>query len=233
MVNKSSRRSTRADGSPRPAGTRVGDISIQDMVDILEEDIVLGRLYPRQRLVENELMLRFQVSRHAVRQVLSGLERLYLVEQFPNRGAAVRAYSVEEIDELYAIRTLIETDAAKRMPLPFDKDRLAALEKIQAGYERAMTEQDLGSAFRANMAFHKTLFGGCGNRHLAELVDDFAKRTHSVRSIGMMTPNLLERARLEHHAILEALRSHDRKSLVRLCTGHIAPSKEAYLRLIA
>lgn len=45
-------------------------------VATLEEDIVFGRLHPRERLTEDELMARFDMKSHAVRQVLVELELL-------------------------------------------------------------------------------------------------------------------------------------------------------------
>lgn len=54
------------------------------VVSTLEEDIVLGRLHPRERLVEDDLMRRFSVKRHVIRQALSDLEQMAVVERAPN-----------------------------------------------------------------------------------------------------------------------------------------------------
>ena len=63
---------------------------------------MLGRLRPRERLVEDELMARFGAKRHAVRAALAALDRAGLVTLRRHRGAAVREYGAEEIEELYA-----------------------------------------------------------------------------------------------------------------------------------
>ena len=70
---------------PRRAGTIVATIGAQ-----VEEDIVLGRLHPRQRLVEQDLAERFSTHRAVIRQVLADLDRKGLVERVPNRGATVK-----------------------------------------------------------------------------------------------------------------------------------------------
>ena len=57
---------------------------------------MLGRLHPRERLIEDELMRRFGVKRHVVRRGLADLERMGVVERVPNRGAMVRAYRADE-----------------------------------------------------------------------------------------------------------------------------------------
>ena len=62
----------------------------------LEVDIVLGRLYPRERLVEEQLAKRFETTRHVIRQVLIELERAGLLVHEPNKGATVCEYTAEK-----------------------------------------------------------------------------------------------------------------------------------------
>src|SRR5690554_4321965 len=84
----------------------------------LEEDIVLGVLHPRQRLVEDELMARFAAKRHVVRDALARLETAGLVERRRNVGALVRGFDEREVADLYEMRILLECEAMRRMPLP-------------------------------------------------------------------------------------------------------------------
>ena len=79
----------------------------------LEEDIVIGRLHPRERLVEDDLMARFEVKRHVVREALATLDRMGLVERRRNVGALVRFFSSQQVQELYALRSLLEVEAAR------------------------------------------------------------------------------------------------------------------------
>ena len=69
-----------------------GHLTLSDVVKELELDIVLGRMRPRERLVEDELMTRFNAKRHVVRQALSALEQIGLVERKQNKGAKVKDY---------------------------------------------------------------------------------------------------------------------------------------------
>jgi len=79
------RESDRADGSPEP--------TVADVLQVLEEDIIFGRLAPRERLVEDQLMQRFGAKRHVVRQAIAGLERMQIVSRELNKGARVRDFS--------------------------------------------------------------------------------------------------------------------------------------------
>ena len=54
-------------------------LSVQGVVERIEEDIVLGRLHPRERLIEDDLMERLGVKRHVIREALLDLERIGVI----------------------------------------------------------------------------------------------------------------------------------------------------------
>ena len=82
------------------------------VVASLQEDIVLGRLAPGARLVEEELAERFQTKRHVLRDAFVDLERFGLIERRPNRGASVRQLTLEDVNRIYAVREILERAAA-------------------------------------------------------------------------------------------------------------------------
>src|SRR5258708_37944469 len=69
----------------------------------LEEDIVLGRLQPRERLVEQDLADRFGTHRAAVRQALFDLDKKGLINRVPNAGALVRSLSPHPVPRTYPL----------------------------------------------------------------------------------------------------------------------------------
>jgi len=84
----------------------------------LQEDIMLGSLGPRARLTEDEVMERFALKRHAAREVLARLGRMGIVVKQPNRGATVRSFSADEVEQVYHMRSLLQREAARLIPLP-------------------------------------------------------------------------------------------------------------------
>jgi DNA-binding GntR family transcriptional regulator len=202
-----------------------------DLVGALEEEIALGQLAPRARLVEEDIARRYNVKRHTVRQALSDLEAMGIVVCHPNRGASVRDYGVQEVEQLYVVRTLIEQHATELMPLPADRKIIGALEKIHARHSLAVEKGDLRTAFRENLLFHRTFFTLCGNVPLVELIDQMALRTHAIRSYSIGDPVLLKVVGEQHQLMIDLLSMEDRKSLVDVVVQHIQPAKDAYLRL--
>lgn len=202
---------------------------LAELVDALEEEIVLGWLQPRERLIEDDIAARFDIKRHVVREAIFALERMGLAERQPNRGAVVRVLDPDEVAQIYDVRIALETLAAARIPLPADPQVVAALRDIQTAHQRAVADQDPRAAFRANMRFHAAFFAACGNAHLTELIRLSAQKVHAARSLTATDPVYLQRACSEHWAIIDALETDDRAALVALCHSHLLPSRDVYI----
>jgi DNA-binding GntR family transcriptional regulator len=207
--------------------TRASSASVQAE---LELDLVLGRFRPRERLIEDELMARFDAKRHVVRSALAELERVGLVERRPNKGAMVREYSSSEVEEIYAFRADLHRIAVERMALPLAPDVVAQLKDLAARHEAAIEAGDLTEVILCINAFHDTLFDQCGNRFLAESIRHLGATSHAIRSYRVGDPELLRQAAEEHRNIIAAAADGQRDLLADLCDRHIQPSKEMYLR---
>jgi DNA-binding GntR family transcriptional regulator len=211
-------------------------VSLADTVDPLEqvvlalqEEIVLGRLAPGARLVEEELADRLGTKRHVVRQAFVELERFGLIERRRNRGASVRQLTLPDVAQIYAVREILERAAAAQIPLPMRKQDLAAIEAAQREHDAAVAAFDAKAVFRANFAFHVSLFATCGNPYLAAAIEDFRKKTHVVWSYAIVKPEYFRNAQREHKAMLKAIRDCDRRRLIELCANHLGISHNAYV----
>lgn len=169
----------------------------------IEADIVIGRLFPQERLVE----------------------------RIKNRGAFVKSYPPEEVEAIYAMREILEIASAERIPMPAPEPVINELEDIQNHHNEAVDRDDLPAVFHYNIAFHRTLFAACGNPYLSETINEYAQKVYAIRSIGTSDQASVQRARREHVAMIEALKSGDRDALIRLCRGHLNISKERYIAL--
>jgi DNA-binding GntR family transcriptional regulator len=141
----------------------------------------------------------------------------------------VRSFSAREVEELYALRGLLETQAARLIPLPVNTHQLQALTAIQREHDDAVAAQDPRRVFRVNLAFHQALFALAGNQVLQQAIAEYARRTHSIRFLSLLTAGYRQRAQQEHWHIIEALQRGDRDLLVAVCHEHLLPSRDAYL----
>jgi len=232
------RRTTSAqrEASKLPPHSRVRKQAMREkpMADViatsLEEDIVLGRRHPRERLIEQELCDRFHTHRGDVRLALFELEKKGVVQRIPNRGAIVRDLTPKEVMEIYAVREELEVMAVRILPFPVASTSLAELEKIQKRHTAAIDNDDMLTVFYANLDFHHTLFGLCGNVCLIETIKTLEQKVYGIRFYANAFPEALERVRRDHLNMIEALRDSRRDELIKLTRQHLIPSPQAYIR---
>jgi DNA-binding GntR family transcriptional regulator len=196
----------------------------------IEEDIVLGRRQPKERLIEQDLCEAFHTHRGDVRLALFELEKKGLVERIPNRGALVRGLTPLEVTEIYAVREELEVMAVKAIRFPVAPGEIEKLVQLQHRHSAAVAAGDLLTVFYSNLRFHQLLFGLCGNACLIETIDLLAQKVYGIRSYAHADPQSLERARRDHLDMIKALRASRRDDLVELTRRHLKPSPQAYIR---
>src|SRR5580692_6247570 len=196
----------------------------------LEEDIVLGRRHPRERLIEQDLCDRFNTHRGDVRFALFDLEKKGLIQRIPNRGALVRDLTPKEVTEIYAVREELEVMAARILPFPVAASDIDKLDEIQRKHSAAIDSGNLLTVFYSNLYFHRTLFELCGNTCLSETIEQLAQKVYGIRSYANAFPDSLDRARRDHVDMIVALRTANRDELIALTRRHLEPSPEAYIR---
>ncbi len=212
---------------PGPESSLSG--SGQEIFDALRDDIVFGRLNPRERLVEADLVVRFRSHRAAVREALAALEQAGLVDRQRNKGASVHDLQPERVEQIYAVRMLLETAAIGTMPLPADPDALETLIAIQRNHQQAVADNDLRRIFDQNNRFHRHLYTLSGNPVLVELIEQCATRALTVRFHPYMDRSFLERVCNDHWAMIEACQRCDRARLMALVREHLPLAKNRYL----
>ncbi|MGH6851536.1 MAG: GntR family transcriptional regulator [Methylocella sp.] len=196
----------------------------------LEEDIVLGRRHPRERLIEQDLCDRFNTHRGDVRLALFELEKKGVIERIPNRGAMVRDLTPKEVRDIYAVREELEVMAVRVLPFPVAAGNIAKLDKLQRQHSAAIDAGDLLTVFYTNLHFHRTLFGLCENACLIETIEQLSQKVYGIRSYANAFPEALNRARRDHLAMIDVLRASQRDDLIDLTRRHLKPSPDAYIR---
>lgn len=209
-----------------PEPTAVADDKVLSIIRTLQHDIVFGRLKPRERLVEEEMSVRFAVGRHVIRAVLEELDRAGLVVRRPNRGATVRDYTAAEIEQLYDVRRVLHREAAMRIRLPGSRELVSTLKRINDEYRRCCRAGELYEAAGLNEQFHQTLNAACGNVFLADMIQQFWLRTASIHSRSYAVRNM---ARIyetieEHDAMVKTIASGTNEQLATLSIEHMKPA---------
>jgi DNA-binding GntR family transcriptional regulator len=128
--------------------------------------IIEGRLKPNDHITEAILTEQLGVSRTPVREALILLEREGLVNFSPNRGAFVRAFDERDVADIFSMRTALENFTAELIIERLDDDDFARLDSLIEQQQQVIERRDFNSVRSIDMAFHRYLVHGSGNRLL-------------------------------------------------------------------
>jgi DNA-binding GntR family transcriptional regulator len=191
----------------------------------LRSEILSGELAPGQRLVEEQIVQRFAISRAPLREALRTLANQGLVEHLPRRGTRVTELSERDVDELFDLRSLLERHAVERaFPLSLaGRDRLAEVRCHLDEMRRADETGDELAKDDAHRAFHAAVVALAGNRQL-----DLALEPILLRLQRPMAANLRREAATlgqvagiqRHERLLAALESNDVQLVLHSLQDH-------------
>ncbi len=206
---------------------------VSQVGDSLVQAIVEGRLAPGQRLVEAELARQMGISRAPLREAARRLEQRGLLVAHPRRGFFVRELSLGEVDDLYGVRIMAESYAAR---LTAERAGAAGLDELARRIEemrRLAREGREAALVEADLEFHRAVCLLSGNRRLLRLYDDMAI---DVRMVIAMIDHLYDDPMViaeTHTPVLQALRGGDPRIITEAVEHHIGVAWREVRRFFA
>lgn len=186
----------------------------------LRELLLSGELAPGQQIVQEALADELGVSRVPIREALRVLEAEGQVVYEPHRGYFVTSLSLDELLEIYRIRSVLEAEAARAAVRRLTDADVARMADALEAVEQASTAENLTEMASANRIFHFTLLDAAGLPRLVRIVRQLWDATDAYRSRYYSAPEHREAVRAEHRAILAAVQARDADALVSLLDQH-------------
>jgi DNA-binding GntR family transcriptional regulator len=168
----------------------------------VREAIVRGELRPGERLKTEEIARQFGISRIPVREALHSLVAEGFVTLSPQRGAFVAELSVEDIEEIYLLRCLLEPAAARLAVANLTPELVDRLVKIVEEMEAA--EGDQPRWMDLDRTFHLTLYAASGQPRLYRMITQLRANSERYSAHYITSPQYLPGARTRHRELLEA-----------------------------
>jgi DNA-binding GntR family transcriptional regulator len=192
-----------------------------DIVALLREQIRLGRLVPRQRLVEADIVKETGASRSKVREALRRLENEGLVSIEEFRGASVRHLSMDEVHQIYKARMALESMAAGEFARSENARLKKELNKLQTGMN-ALERTGAHDRFaNLNDAWHKLIIEGSGNRYAAQFLAQLTVPVYRLLFTTFYSAQRIDRANADHKVITRAIVEGRADDAERAMRSHI------------
>lgn len=198
--------------------------------DILKKDILQQKLRPGMRLIDSQIAEKYGISRTPVRDALYMLINEGLVESKGKRGYYVLQVCAEDIDELYDIRIMLETQVLRMIlerNMPADREAcIAQLEEIRSHTAEIMA---VGDWLGADEFFHDALVRLTGSRRMRGISEDIRNQTRVFRQLTSAFDARVKYAAELHERILDAMIAEDGVLAEQLLREHIESGRREAL----
>ncbi len=194
--------------------------------EILKHAIISGEIPAGERIVETEYADRLHISRTPLREALRRLEMDGLVEYELRHGVIVRAFTVEDVEQMYTIRNALEMLTLPAIIEKATPDQISDLRRMLREIDELMETGDIDSISPLTRAFHNAITAISGKTRILRTIagqDEFITR---FSAMSIRQEDRLSAAHAEHHRLVDLIEQRDLEGFRELMQGHIERSKE-------
>lgn len=190
--------------------------------DALLGEIRAGHFAPGDRLREEDVGARLNLSRTPVREALRRLENDGIVEHRPRVGAVIRSLGHTEVVELYEMRVVLERTAAEMAAKHGSNAEFDALDALNDLIEAERDRPAKGAAI--NQDFHRGLYLAGRNRFLLEASRALNNALLLLGPTTYTDPERIDEVVRQHRTIIAALRDGDAEAAGAAAEAHLQTS---------
>ena len=191
----------------------------------MHEAIFSGYFAPGERLVERKLCELLGVSRSVIREVLRQLESEGLVETIA-QGPMVASLDVGRAAQIYALRALLEGEAARVCAEKASDATLAELAALNQHIQQAFARDEFTLVMERTTAFYQCMFLGSGLEVAWEMVQSLNARINRLRAMTISSAERKSATGQEMAALVDALLRRDAEAAEKASRSHIQKAAE-------
>lgn len=179
------------------------------ILETIRDAIMSGALKPGEKVAEPELAARFGISRTPIREAFRQLESEGYLTVIPRKGALVAAFSAKDVEEFYAIKSILEGYAARKACSRLSIKEIDKLEGINEKLRDIAREGDVRNFFKVHNHFHDLFIRGAGNEKLHDMISGLLQKFQRLRLASLSKPGRMLISVEEHEKIIDAFRKRD------------------------
>lgn len=194
--------------------------------ETLKNAIITGEIPAGERIVETEYANRLHISRTPLREALRKLERDGLVEYMVRRGVVVRAFTIDDIEQIYTIRNVLEMLTLPSIIENVTPEHIADLRQRVDEMDRYVKANDIDKISPLARAFHNAITNISQKKRILRIIESQDSYITRFSAISIAKENRLEQAHTEHHLMVDYLKAKDLQRFTALMQEHIEHSKQ-------
>lgn len=183
--------------------------------------IIEGVLAAGEKVPEKALCEKLGVSRTPMREALKVLAADGLLSLEPNKGARVRAITVEDLEEVFPLMGALEALAGELACKNISDKQIEEIKTEHKKMLKGYAASDMPTYFKHNERIHQLLMHAASNASLNDIYRTLSLRIRSGRYIANMSPERWEQAVQEHEEMLVALSKRDGIELGAILKRHL------------
>jgi DNA-binding GntR family transcriptional regulator len=179
----------------------------EKILETIRDAIISGALKPGEKVAEPELSERFGISRTPIREAFRQLESEGYLTVIPRKGAVVASFSQRDVEEFYAIKSILEGYAARKACAKLTPREIDKLQSINDKLSLLAEDGDVKHFFKVHNSFHELFVRAADNEKLADMIINLVERFQLLRIASLSVPGRMEFSVKEHQKIIEAFRN--------------------------
>ena len=177
--------------------------------EAIEKDIISGRIAPGQRINEQDICKRFNMSRTPVREILRRIEGNGLAKSIPNRGVFAVGLSQQDLDDIFYLKILLEVQCVRWAIERITEDQLELLGETFDFMQFYTMSDDLDKMLRINEGFDAIIYNAAHNKELEKRLNRYNFLINNANADVKYPLNYLTTVLEEHRAIYDAFVARD------------------------
>jgi GntR family transcriptional regulator, rspAB operon transcriptional repressor len=208
-----------------------GDFSVpfsltEEIANTVRDRILKGEYGIGERIKESLIAEELRVSRTPVREAIKQLEKEGLIKSIPNRGSYAIGFTKQDIEDIYAVRTVVEVLAMRWAVNKITEEEISKLQDEYDVMEFYAKKKDGKKVAEVNKRFHEIVYNASRSRFLVQILKSYQEYVEQTRKVTVYCENNLKAILSEHKGILEAIIEKDEDKAVKKILTHLANSHE-------
>jgi len=197
----------------------------------LLNDIIKGKLYQGQRLIENELIDLYEISKTPLREALRKLEKIGLIKYNMNCGYLVKRILLKDAEEIYDLREIIDCLSVRKIIEDITEEKIKKLKDIISDMESCIRDNKKEKYIELDKYLHKVLNKLSNNKRLLEIAESLNYQVSMLLKTSIELPERgIKKSFKEHKEIFNAILNKDSKKAEELVKKHMKSTKIAVLK---